>query len=58
VAVTLDSPRCRTSPAVDQLGDRADGVGERDLRVGEVRVVQVDLVGAELAQALLGVAAD
>ena len=44
-------------PRGDELGDRADGVGERDLRVGEVRVVQVDGVDAEVAQALLGVAA-
>lgn len=40
-----------------EVRDGADGVLQRDLRVGEVRVVQVDHVGAQVAQRLLGVPA-
>ena len=43
---------------VDQLGDRTDGVLDRYLGVGEVRVDAVDAVDAEAAEAGLGVASD
>jgi hypothetical protein len=36
-----------------QLGDGADGVLDRDLRVDPVLVVQVDVVGAQPAQGAL-----
>ena len=49
----------RTLPAVYELGERADGVLDRRLRVDAVLVVQVDVVGAEpLAASSSTVAAD
>lgn len=42
-------------PVADQVGDGADGLLQRHLGVGEVRVVQVDDVRTEGAQGLFRV---
>jgi hypothetical protein len=39
----------------DQVGDSADGVGQGDLRVRKVRVIEVDSLDVEVSQAIRGI---
>ena len=50
-ASKFETPTWRILPVVDELLERSGGLRERDLRVGPVHLVEVDVVDFERAQA-------